>query len=127
MVTLGAELSRVAPGEADIVLPYRADLTQQHHFVHAGIIATIGDSACGYAAFSLMPAEAAVLTVEYKVNLLAPAEGERFVARGRVLRPGHTITVCQAEVSAVQGGGEKVVAVLMATVMTLLDRPGLKG
>jgi uncharacterized protein (TIGR00369 family) len=93
MTTIGARLTRVAAGAVEIELPFRSDLTQQHGFVHAGVITTIADSACGYAAFSLMPAEASVLTVEYKVNLLAPARGDRFVARGRVVKPGRTLTV----------------------------------
>src|SRR6185436_10572947 len=96
MATLGASLERVDAGEAEIHLPSRADLTQQHGFLHAGIIATILDSACGYAAFSLMSAGSGVLSVEFKINLLAPAEGDLLVARAHVLRAGRTITVCQA-------------------------------
>jgi uncharacterized protein (TIGR00369 family) len=88
MATLGATLGRIAPGEVEIALASRPELAQQHGFVHAGVLATILDSACGYAAYSLMPADAAVLSVEFKINLLAPAVGERFVARARVLRPG---------------------------------------
>lgn len=122
MATLGATLAHVAPGEVDIVLPYREDLTQQHGFHHAGVTTTIVDSACGYAALTLMPAGAAVLTVEFKVNLLAPGDGERFVARGRVLKPGRTITVSTGEVFAVKGGVERLVATMTATNMTLLDR-----
>src|SRR5215813_9680150 len=87
METIGAELTRLEPGAVEIALPFRPELTQQHGFVHAGIIATILDSACGYAAFSLMPADLAVLTVEYKINLLRPASGERMVARARVVKP----------------------------------------
>jgi uncharacterized protein (TIGR00369 family) len=127
MTTLGAELVHVAPGEVDIRLPYRAELTQQHGFLHAGIVATIADSACGYAAFSLMPADAAVLSVEFKINLLAPAEGEAILARGRVVRAGRTLTVCQADVLAIRNGAEVPVAILTATVMTVRDRPGLAG
>src|SRR5256886_14312654 len=108
MATIGAHLTGVAPGAIDIELPYRGDLTQQHGFLHAGVITIIADSACGYAALSLMPAKASVLTVEYKVNLLAPAAGERMIARGRVMKPGKTLTVCTADVVAVDGGrGEK--------------------
>ena len=87
MATIGAHLTGVAPGAIDIELPYRGDLTQQHGFLHAGVITIIADSACGYAALSLMPAKASVLTVEYKVNLLAPAAGERMIARRRVMKP----------------------------------------
>jgi uncharacterized protein (TIGR00369 family) len=127
MTTLGATLLQVEPGRAEIRLPYRAELTQQHGFLHAGIVATIADSACGYAAFSLMPADAAVLTIEYKINLMAPARGEAFTARGRVLRAGKTVTVCQAEVHALRDGAEHLVATLLATIMTVRERPGLTG
>ncbi|MCB1032658.1 MAG: PaaI family thioesterase [Acidobacteria bacterium] len=126
MATLGARIVHIAPGEVDLELPFRQDLTQQHGFLHAGILTTLGDSACGYAAFSLMPAETGVLSVEFKVNLLAPARGERFLARGRVTRPGRTLTVCQGEVVAFHDGDEKTVAVLLATVMTIRDRPGIE-
>jgi uncharacterized protein (TIGR00369 family) len=125
MTTIGARLTRVAAGAVEIELPFRSDLTQQHGFVHAGVITTIADSACGYAAFSLMPAEASVLTVEYKVNLLAPARGDRFVARGRVVKPGRTLTVCAADVVAVTAAGETPVSTMLATLMALYDRPDL--
>lgn len=121
MATLGAALTRVAPGEVEIQLPFRQDLTQQNGFLHAGIITTILDSACGYAAFSLMPAGVNVLTVEYKVNLLAPALGAFFAARGRVTRPGRTITVCSGDVVAVQHGREQLVATMLATMMAVRD------
>ncbi len=127
METIGAELTKVAPGETEITLPYREELTQQHGFVHAGIVATVADTACGYAAFSLMPADAAVLTVEYKINLMAPAAGERFVARGRVIRPGRTLTVCAGEVVAYQQGKGKTVATMLATLMALPNQEGLAG
>lgn len=127
MRTIGARLARVAPGEATIELPFRDDLTQQHGFVHAGIVAAIADSACGYAAFSLMPAGAAVLSIEYKINLLAPAAGDALVARARVVRPGRTITACAADVVAVAAGAEKLVATMLATMMTVIDRPDLRG
>lgn len=122
MTTLGARLAHVAPGEADVVLPFREELSQQHGFLHAGIATTIVDSACGYAALSLMPADAAVLTIEFKVNLLAPGQGERFVARGRVLKPGRTITVSTGEVIAVSGGEERLIATMTATIMSVRDR-----
>ncbi|HEY9072902.1 MAG TPA: PaaI family thioesterase, partial [Desulfobaccales bacterium] len=127
MRTIGAELTRLMPGEAEISLPYRDDLTQQHGFVHAGIIATIADTACGYVAFSLMPTDAAVLTVEYKINLMAPAVGELFVAQGRVIRPGKTLSVCSAEVMAHHRGKVKTVATMLATMMTLANQEGLSG
>ena len=125
MATLGAALERVAPGEVDIRLPFRDELTQQHGFLHAGAVTSVVDSACGYAALTLMPPGAAVLTVEFKVNLLAPAQGEGFVARARVLKAGRTVTVCQGQVFALQGGEERLVAAMTATLMAVRDRPGL--
>ena len=125
METIGAVLTRVDPGAVEIALPFRADLTQQHGFIHAGIVATILDSACGYAAFSLMPADVAVLTVEYKINLLRPAKGDRLVARARVVRPGKTLTVCAGDVVA-HAGAENVVATMLATVMAVPQRDDLK-
>jgi uncharacterized protein (TIGR00369 family) len=123
MQTIGATLETVAPGRADISLPFRADLTQQHGYLHAGVVATIADSACGYAAYTLMPADSSVLTVEYKINLLAPALGDRFVARATVLRPGRTLTVAQADVFASTGGTETRTATMLATLIVLRDRP----
>lgn len=122
MKTIGAGLVRVAPGEVEIELPFRDDLCQQHGFLHAGVVTAIADSACGYAALSLMPPSAAVLTVEFKVNLLAPARGDRFVARGRVLRPGRTLTVCSADVLAVADGRERPVAAMLTTMMAVEER-----
>jgi len=127
MDTIGASLTRVAPGEIVIELPFREDLTQQHGFVHAGIVTTIADSACGYAALSLMAPEAAVLTVEYKVSLLAPARGERLVARGRVLKPGRTLTVCWADVAAHDRGAGRPVATMLATLMAVHDRADVQA
>jgi uncharacterized protein (TIGR00369 family) len=123
MNLIGAELVKVLPGKVEILLPFRNDLTQQHGFLHAGIITTLVDSACGYAALSLMPAGASVLTVEFKVNLLAPAKGERFVARGKVVKPGRTITVCAGEVFALGSEDPKSVSTMTATMMTLQGRP----
>ncbi len=119
MAHLGAELVRVEPGYVEISLPYRAEVTQQHGYFHGGLIATIGDNAGGFAAFSLMPAGATVLTVEYKINLLSPARGERLLARGRVKRPGRTLTVTSVEVFAVDGGAEKLCAVMLQTIICL--------
>ncbi|HEU0053368.1 MAG TPA: PaaI family thioesterase [Longimicrobium sp.] len=127
MHTIGATLDRLAPGEVDLRLPYRADLGQQHGFLHAGVVASIADSACGYAAHTLMPAHAAVLSVEFKINLMAPAAGEAFVARGRVVKAGRTLTVCSGDVFALRGGEERLVATMQATMMTVRDRPGLQG
>jgi uncharacterized protein (TIGR00369 family) len=115
MDTLGAHLTYIAPGEVHIALNHRDDLTQQHGFLHAGAIATVMDSACGYAALSLMEPGAAVLAVEFKVNLMAPAAGTEFVAIGRVERSGKTLTVCRAELRS----GEKVVAMMQGTMMAV--------
>lgn len=117
MHTLGAELVAVRQGEVEIELPFRDELTQQHGFLHAAAITAIVDSACGYAALTLMALDMEVLSVEFKVNLLAPAVGERFVAVGRVLRPGRTITVCSGEVHAVQGASRKLICAMQATMI----------
>jgi uncharacterized protein (TIGR00369 family) len=122
MSTLGATLTRLAAGEVDIELAVRDALTQQHGFLHAGALAAVADSACGYAALSLMPAGAAVLSVEFKINLLAPAAGERVVAHGRVIRAGRTVTVCWGEVVAHAGADERLVATMVGTMMTVRDR-----
>ena len=122
MATIGASLDRVARGEVDISMGPNPALTQQHGYLHAGIIATIADSACGYAALSLMPDDAAVLSIEFKTNMLAPAEGERFVARGKVIKPGRTIMVCDATVHAVRQGTEKLVATMTGTMMVVKGR-----
>jgi uncharacterized protein (TIGR00369 family) len=124
MKTLGAELTAIAPGEVTIQLPFRADLTQQHGYVHGGVITAIVDTACGYAALSVMPPATAVLTVEFKVNLLAPATGPALLATGRVLRAGATLTVCTGEVWGEREGRPVRVAVMQATMMTIRDRPG---
>jgi uncharacterized protein (TIGR00369 family) len=125
MQTIGATLTHVAPGEVDIRLPWRADLCQQHGFLHAGIVATVADSASGYAAFSLFPPEASVLTSEFKLHLLAPAEGEAIVARGRVLKPGRTLTIAETTVVALKGGKEKLCAKLIGTLVVLSGRPDI--
>jgi len=127
MGSFGAQLAQVEPGAVAIAWPFRADLTQQHGFLHAGILATMLDSACGYAAYSLMPADAAVLAVEFKINLLAPAQGERFVARARVIRAGRTLTVCEADAFAIQDQGEKRIAHMVGTIMGVRDNPTLAG
>lgn len=126
LTTLGASLERVAPGEVDIRLPFRPDLSQQHGFMHAGAMTSVVDTACGYAALTLMPADAAVLSIEFKVNLLAPGRGEAVVARARVLKPGRTISVVRGDVFAVERGEERLVATMLATMMVVRDR-GLSG
>lgn len=127
MHTLGARLLMAAPGAVDIELPWSAGVTQQHGFVHAGMLATALDSACGYAALSLMPAQAGVLSIEFKINLLAPAQGERFRMQGRVLKPGRTITVTEGRAYALRDGQEKLVATMHCTLMTIQGREGISG
>ncbi len=123
MGLIGGELTRVEPGVIEIGLAYRSDLTQQNGYVHAGIITTIADSACGYAAYSLMPPESDVLAVEFKVNLLRPAKGDRFVARAEVIKPGKTLTVVRADVVAIAGGEDRqLVATMLGTMMRLPRR-----
>ena len=125
MTTLGARLTRVGEGEIVIEMPVRPELTQQHGFVHAGVVAALADSACGYAALSLMDSDAAVLSVEFKVNLVAPAAGERLTATGTVVKAGRTLTVCRGEVTAQRGGESVTVAVMQATMMSVREREGL--
>ncbi|MGA8145098.1 MAG: PaaI family thioesterase [Candidatus Acidiferrales bacterium] len=122
---LGAEISALVPGECEIRLPYREELTQQHGFFHAGVTAAIADTACGYAAYSLMPSNYSVLTVEYKINLLAPAAGELLIARARVVRSGKTLKVCTADVFASKDGKETLCATTLATIMAMQDRSDL--
>ena len=123
MKLLGAKLARLAPGECDIELPFKAELTQQHGYFHGGIIGTIADSAGGYSAFTLMPEDSSVLTVEYKMNLLAPGDGELLIARGRVLKSGRTLVVSRVDVFVVKGGRETLCATLLETLMTMHGRP----
>ena len=127
METIGASLTKVAPGEVEIELPFRDELTQHHGYLHAGIVTAIVDSACGYAALSLMPSDSGVLSIEYKVNFVSPATGKRMIARGRVTKPGRTITVCAGDVFAVADGNEKLVATMLATMMTSRERADLQG
>jgi uncharacterized protein (TIGR00369 family) len=125
MQTLGVEIAQLAPGEIELAMPHGVAFTQQHGFIHAGVMATVLDSACGYAAYSLMPADAAVLTVEFKINLLAPAKGERFLFRAQVVKPGRTLTVSDGRAFAVDGGSEKLVATMNGTLMAVYDRPNI--
>ena len=124
MAHLGAELTDLGPGHCVIVLPFRPELTQQDGFFHGGVVTTIADSAAGFAAFTLMPPGARVLSVELKINFLAPARGERLLATGRVERAGRTLSVVQARVEAVEGGTATEVAILMATMFCAMPRPG---
>jgi uncharacterized protein (TIGR00369 family) len=125
MATLEATLGQVSPGVVEIELRPHAGISQQHGFVHAGAVSAIADSAAGYAALSLMPAGRGVLTTEYKINLLAPALGDRIVARGRVVKAGRTLTLAQTEVFAESDGEEKLIALLTATLMTVEGREGI--
>jgi uncharacterized protein (TIGR00369 family) len=124
MATLGAELVSVERGQVELALPHDERFTQQHGFVHAGAVAAVLDSACGYAAFSVMPPEAAVLTASYTINLLAPAVGERFRMTGTVVRAGRTLVVCRGDAFA--GDATTPFAVMQATLTALHDRPGVQ-
>jgi len=118
MGLIGAQLTRVEPGIIEIALPYRADLAQQHGYLHAGIVTTIADSACGYAAYSLMPANSEVLSVEFKVNLLLPAKGEMFLASAEVVKSGKTLTVVRADVFSLGQEGERtLIATMLGTMI----------
>jgi uncharacterized protein (TIGR00369 family) len=125
MSTLGASILHIAPGAVDIALLASPSVSQQHGFVHAGAVAAIADTAAGYAALSLMPPGAGVLTTEFKINLVAPAAGERIVARGRVIKAGRTLILAQTEVFSGTAGEERLVALLTATLMTIEGRDGV--
>jgi uncharacterized protein (TIGR00369 family) len=117
MQLMGASLRRVEPGAVSIALPYRADLTQQNGYIHAGIITAIADSACGYAAYTLMPADSEVLSVEFKVNLLRPAAGEEFVAEAQVVKTGRTLTVTRCDVYSHAADETRMIATMLATMI----------
>ena len=119
MATIGAKITMIAAGEVHIELPFNSAFTQQHGFIHAGIITSIVDSACGFAAHTLMPASSGVLTVEFKVNFLSPATGEKFIGIGRVIKPGRTLTVCDGEVFATEKGEQKLIAAMQSTMMAV--------
>lgn len=127
MHTLGARLGDIIPGAVDIALEWAPALTQQHDFLHAGVVATVLDSACGYAAYTLMSEDSAVLTIEFKINLLAPAKGERFRMEGRVVKPGRTITVCEGKAYALDGKTDKLIATMGCTLMAVSGREGIAG
>ena len=128
MHTIGAELTKVDYGVVEIEMPFRADLTQQHGFLHAGILSTALDSACGYAALSVMPEDAAVLTIEFKINLLSPGRGDRFLFRGAVTKPGRTIIVADGQAYAIdEDGAAKLIATMTGTMMTVTGRQGIEG
>ncbi len=128
MRTLGITLNTIEPGTVELEMPYDAAFTQQHGFLHAGIVSTVLDSACGYAAFTLMSADAAVLTIEFKINLLSPARGQRFIFRGAVTKPGRTITVADGQAFAIgEDGAEKLIATMTGTMMAVTGRDGIEG
>ena len=127
MHTLGAQLTHLVPGEVDIGFDWAQRLSQQHGFIHAGIMSTALDSACGYAGFSVMPPDAGVLTIEFKTNLLAPAQGQRFRCEGRVLKPGRTIVVAEGRAYAIDNGHEKLCATMQCTLMVVQGREGITG
>jgi uncharacterized protein (TIGR00369 family) len=124
---LGAQLADLQPGLAEIRVPHRAELTQQHGYFHAGVSGSIADSACGYAAYTLMPADSSVLTVEYKMNLLAPADGEELIARAHVVRSGKTLKICTADVYTRKKGAEVHCATMLATIMCLPGKSDRAG
>jgi len=119
---IGAELVEIKPGYCEIHLPYKKELSQQHGFFHAGIIGTVADNSGGYASFSLMPKDSSILTVEYKLNLIAPGDGELLIARGQVIKSGRTLTICRTEVFVVKNGVEKLCATSLTTLMALVGK-----
>ena len=119
--TFGAEIKHLAPGKAELVMPYNEKLTQQDGFLHAGAITSLVDSACGYAAYTLMPTGSRVLSVEFKVNLLSPADGDHFMAQGKVIKPGRTITVCEGKFYSYKNGEKKLSAVMQATMICIQE------
>jgi len=123
MALIGAEIVDVAPGYCALALAPRAETSQQHGYVHAGILATLVDSAGGYAGYTLFPEDSSVLTVEYKLNLLAPAQGERIVAEGFVVKPGRKLAVTRGEIHAEQGGARALIAIMQQTLMVMHGRP----
>jgi uncharacterized protein (TIGR00369 family) len=123
MALIGARMARIAPGRCEIELPFRPDLTQQKGYVHGGIVGMIADTACGYAAYSLMPASASLVTVEYKINIVAPGRGERLLARAEVIKSGRTLSITRGEVYADLDGAQSLCAVMQQTLMMLPDTP----
>ncbi|MGE0496213.1 MAG: PaaI family thioesterase [Ramlibacter sp.] len=127
MGTLGATLGAIEPGLVEIEMGWAPGLTQQHGFLHAGMVASALDSACGYAGFTLMPPDAGVLTIEFKINLLAPAKGQRFRMVGQVVKPGRTVTVTEGRAYAIDDGREKLIATMGATLMTITGRDDVRN
>ncbi|MHA1114390.1 MAG: PaaI family thioesterase [Alphaproteobacteria bacterium] len=123
MAFIGAELTLIEPGLCEIRLPHRAQLTQQHGLFHGGLVGTLADNAAGFAACSLMPANTGVLTVEFKLNLLRPGDGDALRARGEVVRAGRTLTVCRSDVFVERAGDDVLCATALVTIMGLAERP----
>jgi uncharacterized protein (TIGR00369 family) len=123
MALIGARLTSATPGFCEIQVPFRSDLTQQHGYFHAGVIGTVADNAGGYAAFTLMAATSSILTVEYKINIIAPGNGERLIGRGRVVKPGRNLTMCRCDVFVVNQGIEKHCAASQMTLMNMKNAP----
>ena len=127
MATLGATIAHLVPGEVHLRFPFSPSLCQQNGYLHAGVVAAVADSANGYAAFTLAAPDTDVLAVEFKINLLAPAVGDAFLACGRVVRPGRTLTVCLAEVVAMAGDARTPVATMLSTIIVRASPPGVGG
>ena len=123
MALIGARMASIEPGRCEIELPFRVDLTQQKGYLHGGIVGMIADTACGYAAYSLMPASSSLVTVEYKINIVAPGLGERFLARAEVLKPGRRLSITRGEVYAERDGAATLCALMQQTLMMLPDTP----
>ncbi len=122
LTTLGGSIGLIRPGEVHLLAPFDSRFTQQDGFLHAGVVTTLMDSACGYAAFSLMPADSRVLSVEFKVNLLSPARGDRFRAQGQVIKHGRTLTVCEGKLFSIEKQQETLCAIMQATMICIRDR-----
>ena len=120
---IGAKLVEIRPGYCEIHIPYKSELCQQHAFFHAGVIGTVADNTGGYAAFTLMPTDSSILTVEYKLNLIAPGDGELLIAHGQVIKSGHTLTICRSEVFVVKNGDERLCATSLMTLIALVGKP----
>ncbi len=117
--TLDARLLKVSAGEVQIEMPFQRELTQQHGYIHAGVITTLMDNACGYAAYTRISPSGSILTIEFKVNFIAPAKGEKFIAIGKAIKSGRTLTVCSGEAFAIENGESKLIALMQATMMNL--------
>ena len=120
---IGAKLVDLRPGYCEIHLPYKEELSQQHAYFHAGVIGTIADNAGGYAAFTLLPADSTILTVEYKLNLLAPGKGELLIGRGQVIKSGRTLTVCRSDIIVLKGGRESLCAIATISLLNMAGKP----